>query len=469
MAEKTISQIPRAVREQYQKGMTAFERKNFDYAIAIFNQVLAQEPAFFDCRQALRVCQHQKSGGSSTFFKKMLSGAGSSPLLAKAQMQKDPLETIKTAEQVLNSDAKSLAAHKVLASAALAADLPKTAVLSLEIVVKNAPKDEEAQKDLARAYSAAGEGEKAEQVMAELMRQHPGDLKLADELKDISARKTLAEGGYDALSDGTGSYRDILKDKDRSVQLEQEGRQIKTDDVALKHIAKLEAELVQEPNNMKKLRSVAELYTQQKDFDRALATYNRIIEKEGAADSSLQKAIAETTIKKFDQALEKLALLAPQTPDYAEKSAQIKAERDNYILSEIRQRAERYPGDLGIRFELAEQLFKAGRISEAMREFQKAQANPHKRIQSLAYLGQCFAGLGMYDMAASQLQAALKEKPVFDDEKKEMTYALASVLQKMGKLDEADELYKQIFQVDMGFKDVMAKVEASYKRKSGQA
>ena len=297
MAEKTIAQVSRPVREQYQKGMIAFERKNFDYAIAIFDRVLAQEPGFFECRQALRVCQHQKSGGASSFFKKMLSGAGSSPLLAKAQMSlnKNPLEAIETAEKVLNSDANSMAAHKLLAEAAMAADLPQTAVLSLEIVIKNAPKDEDAQKNLARAYSAAGQGDKAEVIMSELMRLHPGDLQLVDELKDISARKTLAEGGYEALSNGTGSYRDILKDKDKSVALEQEGRQIKTDDVAQRQIAKLEAELAREPNDMKKLRSVAELYTQQKKYDRALETYNRIIEKEGAADSSLQKAIAETT------------------------------------------------------------------------------------------------------------------------------------------------------------------------------
>jgi tetratricopeptide (TPR) repeat protein len=466
MAEKTISQIPRAVREQYQKGMAAFERKNFDYAIAIFNQVLAQEPGFFDCRQALRVSQHQKSTGSTTFFKKMLSGAGSSPLLAKAQMLKDPVEIIKTAEQVLNSDPNSMAAHKLLASAALDAEFPKTAVLSLEIVTKNAPKDDEAQKDLARAYSAAGQGEKAEMVMAELMRRHPGDLKLADELKDISARKTLAEGGYDALASGTGSYRDILKDKERAVAMEQEGRQVKTDDLVQLHIVKLEAELAKEPNDLKKLRSVAELYAQKKDYDRALATYKRIVDKEGATDSSLQKAIAETTIRKLDQAI---AQLDPQAPDYAEKSALRKEERDNYLLSEIRERVERYPGDLGIRFELAELLFKLGKFSEAAPEFQKAQANPHKRLLAMSYLGQCFAALGRNDMAARQLQNAIKEKLTFDDEKKEMTYALAGVFEKMGKLTEADDLYKQIYEVDMGFKDVTAKVEASYNRPSGQA
>src|SRR5208337_844673 len=170
------------------------------------------EPAFYECREALRVAQSRKAGRGG-FFKKMLSGAGSQPMLAKGQMQlgKNPLEAIKTAEQILNGDANSVAAHKLLAEAAMAADLPKTAVLSLQIVIKHAPKDEDALKTLAGAYSAAGQGDKAEQIIAELMRLHPGDLGLAQELKNISARKTLSEGGYEALSDGTGSYRDILK------------------------------------------------------------------------------------------------------------------------------------------------------------------------------------------------------------------------------------------------------------------
>jgi len=135
-------------------------------------------------------------------------------------------------------------------------------------------------------------------------------------------------------------------------------------------------------------------------------------------------------------------------------------------LSDAKQRAERYPSDLGIRFELAELLFKAGRYGEAMPELQKAQANPHKRLQATAYLGQCLAARGMNDMAARQLQNAIKEKLTFDEEKKDMIYALAGILEKMGKQNEADDLYKQIYEVDMSFKDVMAKVEASYNRQN---
>jgi tetratricopeptide (TPR) repeat protein len=467
MAEKTINQIPRPVREQYEKGKSAFDRQNFDYAVAIFTGVLAQEPAFYDCREALRAAQSKKNTGGTTFFKKMLSGAGSSPLVAKGQIElmKNPLDALKTAEQILNSDPNSAAGHKLLADAAMAADLPKTAVLSLKMVVKNSPKDEESQKNLARAFSASGQGEKAEMILSELMRQHPNDLRLVDELKDISARKTLAEGGYEALSSGTGSYRDILKNKDESVALEQEHRHVKTGDVTQRMISELEARLAAEPNNFKVLRSIAELYTQRKDFDLALEAYNRIVSQEGATDPSLLKAISETSMKKYEAAL---TTLDPNAPDYEEKSAQIKAERAAFLLAETKQRADRYPNDLGIRFELGELYFKLDRIGEAMPEFQKAQGNPHKRLQAMSYLGQCFARRGMNDMAAGTLQAALKEKVGFDDEKKELIYALGSVLQKMGKTEEAIEQFKQIYQIDMGFKDVAAKIDAYYQGKSGQ-
>lgn len=467
MAEKSVSQIPRQVREQYQKGLSALERQNYDYAVAILTQVLDQEPGFFDCRQALRVAQHKKSGGN-TFFKKMLSGAGSSPLLAKGQLalMKDPLEALKIAEQILNGDANAASGHKLLSDAALAADLPRTAILSLEIVVKNSPKDEDAQKNLARAYSAAGQGEKAEKIFAELMRLHPNDLRLNEELKNISARKTLAEGGYEALSGGQGSYRDILKNKDEAVALEQEQRQVKAQDVADKMIREYEARIADEPKNLKLLRSLAELYSQKKDFDRAIETYNRIVAQEGTADSSLQRAIGDTVLRKYDHALSQLD---PQAPDYSAQAAAITTERDNYLLAEAKQRTERYPSDLTIRFEYAELLFKAGRIGEAMPEFQKAQSNPNKRLQAMSYLGQCFARRGMNDMAARTLQNALKEKLAFDDEKKELIYALGNVLEKMGKADDAADQYKQIYEVDMGFKDVAEKVDAYYRSREGHA
>jgi tetratricopeptide (TPR) repeat protein len=461
MAEKTLNQIPRHLREQYEKGKTAFDRKNFDYAVDIFKQVLKQEPAFYDCREALRASQFKKSGGSTTMFRKMLSGASSSPLVAKGQLAlaKNPVDAIAIAEDILSSDPNSAAGHKLLGEAAMLCDLPKTAILSLEIGVKNSPKDEEVKKNLARAYSAAGQGDKAEAIFTELMRLHPQDIRLVQELKDISAKKTLKEGGYEALADGSGSYRDILKDKDRAVAMEQEGRQVKTEDVAQNMIAGLEDRLTREPANLKLLRSVAELYEQQKNYDKTLETYQRIVAQEGGTDASLQKVIAETTVKKLNHAI---AQLDPADPACAETKKQLQLERDAFLLAEVEQRAERYPNDLVIRFDLAKLYFQTGKTREAIKEFQKAQNNPNKRIQSLSYLGQCFAQLGMNDLAAGTLQKALKEKLVFDEEKKEMIYAFGVVLDKMGKKEESMDQFKLIYEVDSGYKDVADRVEGHY-------
>jgi tetratricopeptide (TPR) repeat protein len=461
MAEKTINQIPRPLRESYEKGKSAFDRKNFDYAVEIFRGVLKQEPAFYDCREALRASQFKKAGGSTNMFKRMLSGAGSSPALAKGQLalMKNPVDALNIAEEILSSDPNSIAGHKLLGEAAMLADLPKTAILSLEIAVKNSPKDEEMKKNLARAYSAAGQGDKAETIFAELMRLHPADLRLVQELKDISAKKTLSEGGYEALAGGGGSYRDILKDKDRAVSMEQEGRQVKTEDVAQKMIADLEERLVAEPRNLKALRSVAELYDQQKNFDKALETYQRIIDSEGNTDASLQKVIAETTIKKLNHAITQLDAA---DPGFAETKKQLESERDAFLLADVEQRAEKYPNDLVIRFDLGRLYLQTGKIREAVKEFQKAQNNPNKHTQSLSYLGQCFIQLGFNDMAVRSLQNALKEKLAFDEEKKEMIYSLGSVLEKMGKKEEAMDQFKQIYEVDSGYKDIADKVEKYY-------
>ncbi len=461
MPEKSLNDVPRDLRDLYQKGTTALQRQNFDYAIAIFQQVLQREPAFLECRQALRAAQLKKSGRNTSFFKKVLGGASNSPLVAKAQMAKgrNPLEAMQIAEQILDGDPQNSSGNRILAEAAMAADLPKTACFAYEILLRNSSKDYDLNMAYGEALSASGQVAKAEFTYTELMRAYPHKGEIAAALKNLSARKTLKEGGYDALAGGTGSYRDILRNKEEAVQLEQQNRSVKTDDVVERLIVDNEARMAIEPRDLKLVRSTAELYVQKKQFDKALEYYERIRASEAGADPSLEKAIAETTLRKYDHALAQLDLAIPEQAAQAE---QLGKERAIFQLEDCRKRAERYPTDLQIKFELGQLYFQAGKFNEALAEFQKALANPQRRLQAMAYLGQCFAAKGMNDMAARRLQEALREKPGFDEEKKELIYLLGCVLEKMGKKDEAIELFKQIYEVDIGYKDVAMKVDAYY-------
>jgi tetratricopeptide (TPR) repeat protein len=459
MPEKSFQEIPRAWREQYEKGKTAFERNNLDYAIEILSQILEQEPGFFECRQALRAAQFKKAGiGSASLFRKLIGSTNPKLVQAQLAVRNNPRQALNLAEDILNHDPNNMAAHKVVADAALGLDLLRTAVLSLEIVFKQSSKDRDISMKLARALMRVGQGRRAEGILAELNRAYPKDNEIAQALKDMSASRTMSEGGYDGLADGKGSYRDILKDEKEAVTLEQEKREHRPEDVAERLLADYEARLPNEPENTRLLRQIAELQAQKKNFDKALEYYQKVAGTE-SADPTLERTIADIQVRRLDHAL---SLMDPQAPDYAEQCAKLKSDKQTFLLEDARRRVEKYPSDLQLRFELGQLYLDAGRVSEAILEFQKAQANPHKRIPAMGYLGQCFARRGMHDLAARTFLNAIKEKTVFDDEKKELVYALGGAYEKMGKTEEAIEQYKLIYEIDIGYRDVAAKVDAYY-------
>ena len=172
------------------------------------------------------------------------------------------------AEQVLNGDPNSSAAHRIIVDAAHALEFPQTAILSLESLVRNSSKDKSIAIEYADAIAASGGDHRGgEKVLQELLRASPNDPDLMQALKNLSARKTLDEGGYGKLEGGEGSYRDILRNKEEAVSLEQEKRVVQTEDTAARLIAEYESRLHAEPDNFKMIRSLAELYTQKKQFD----------------------------------------------------------------------------------------------------------------------------------------------------------------------------------------------------------
>lgn len=466
MAEKDQSQIPRPIRESFERGMAAYQKSNLDYAIALFTDTLHKEPAFFECRQALRAAQFRRGGGgsgSSGLFKRLMGHA--SPSLAKGQLalRSNPAEAMHCAEQVLNDDPKNAPAHELLAKAALSLALPRTAVLSLEIVFKNNPGDREVALRLAEASIAAGQPERADRIYADLLAANPADAEVARAYKDLGARRTMLEKGYAELESGEGSYRDILKNKEEAVTLEQENRQIKTGDSSDRLLAEYRARVEREPGNVKPLRDIADLLLQKKDFEGALEALGKIVAVEGKNDPSLEKLISETHLRRIDH---RIACLDPADPDLTTKKTDLERERDEFQLTDCRARMEKYPTDLAIRFELGELYFRAGRITEAIQELQKAQNHPHRRVAALALLAKCFARRGMHDLAGRTLQNAIREKPVFDDEKKDLIYELGDVLEKSGKPAEAVEQFKLIYEVDIGFRDVSERVDRFYADKN---
>ncbi len=463
MLEKPLDEIPVATRELFTKGVSAMKKENLDYAVTLLTQCVKLEPGFFEARSALRAAQHQRKGKRTGGFFRKLMGSASSLTKGQLALRSNPLDALLVAEEVLNEDPSNEAAHRLLAQAAMAAQLPKTAILSLEIAFKNKPKDRVLAGQLADALGAVGDRARGERILRDLLVDDPHDPTLNEKLKNLLATRTLAEGGYEELSSGTGSYRDILRNREEAVVLEQEKRTVKDADVAGGLIAHYLARLEKEPKDLKLRRDIAELYGNGGDYPRAIQWYESIQEVSGIRDPVIAKSIYDARLAQFDQRRAKLEVTAP---DFAAQVAAVDRDRLEFMLTDAKARADVNPSDLHLRYELGELYLRAGRLAEAIGELQKAQNNPNRRIPAMCLLGQAFAQRGMNDLAARKLQEALKEKVVFDEEAKELHYQLGLVLEKQGKRDEAVEHYKVIYEQDIGFRDVAERVDSYYATRS---
>lgn len=455
MPEKGLNEIPRSVKEQYDKGLAAFNRNNLGYAVALLTQVLDQEPECFAARKTLRATQFKIAGSEISWLRRFLGALNPRLLRIFFLLRSRPYDALTAAEHILNKNPHNLVAHHLLAKAALQADLPNTAVLSLEIIFKYKPRNKRIVLSLGDALALAGDPERGEKIVSELGKVYPNDMKLATAAKNLSAQKTMTHGGYDSAS----TYRDILKDEEEAISLEQEQRQTRSEEMIDRLIRENATRLEQEPGNSTLMEKLSELYEEKKDYENAVYYLQQMVAAQGQTDPALQKRIAETKLKQFDQ---QVSTLDPNQPDQAEQIEKLRRERERYQISECEERVKQYPNDLQMRFELGQLYFQNGRYKEAIQELQKAQNNPNRKIQAMNLLGQAFARRGMTDLAVRTLENALKEKEVFDSEKKSLLYELGCVLEDMGKKEEAMEYLKQVYEVDMGFKDVAAKVDAHY-------
>lgn len=154
------------------------------------------------------------------------------------------------------------------------------------------------------------------------------------------------------------------------------------------------------------------------------------------------------------------ALAAAESAGDADATQRLKAERLRLEIDEFTRRAVRHPSDAATRLRLARAHLKAGQTDKALEHFQSAVADPRFELESRQGLGACFARKGLFPLAARQFEAALLAAGGVASEKgKEICYDLGRVSERMNDRPGALTRYLQIYEVDINYKDVGAKIE----------
>lgn len=465
---KTEKDLSETQRSHWLKAVASIELRNFGYAISLLQGILKQEPEFLTGRQLLRRTEVMKSKTA----KERLFTISTAPIAimkAQREMKKDPVRAVEMIEKVLEDEPYNKRANLALKEAAVAAGWLELGLFALETLLEENPRDEKLLRQLARLHKDLGEPEKEAEVYNRISEINPLDGDALRLGKDASARASMKSGGWTQAA----SYRDLIKDKKVAISLEQQGRMKLTGESFDQQIAEAYERHQAQPENVVLARRLASLYEEKQDFESAGAWYQYAHDLTRGADTGLVRKISDVKIKQLNREIaqqeEFLALPALTDQLRRQKSQELQAARQKRVeilIADARHSVAKNPADLQLRFELGEQLLKAGQLREALPELQRARQNPSTRVKAMNLLGRCYTELGMLDLAKKQLEEASKEILSMDAMKKEVVYNLGVVYQRMGERDRSLDCMKQIYEADYGYKDVAQRVESSYQETS---
>ncbi len=152
----------------------------------------------------------------------------------------------------------------------------------------------------------------------------------------------------------------------------------------------------------------------------------------------------------------------PTNAESREKYDSMLSSRTSEQVTEAQDRVDRNPTDPQLRYELGLALYNAGNHSDAIPHLQQATRNPHIRTRVLLLLGKTFRAKNMHDLAVKQLTDALADLHGMDGTKKEVLYEKGLIHLDVDDKVAALDCFKQIYEVDYGYRDVAKRVEDSY-------
>lgn len=458
--EITEEELPVALKEHWKNAKASVERNNPGYAVKFLQAILKEQPGFLNARKLLRQAEITVTGAVPGAAKKGLFGtSGGSASSLVRQSKKDPVSALVAIEKELEKDPFSAAINDALHDTALKVGLLDTAAFALETARKGNPENTKLAHKLAHFYILREMHNEAANVFRDIVKNDPADGAAIKGEKDASAKASMQKN---KLSEDS-SFKDLIK-SDEAAELEKASRSAMTKEQLLEKAATLGAQYEADPHNVPVVKDLALTYEQLEDWPLAHQFYDWAHQISNG-DVALRSKAEAMKDKANDFNIKQLEEAAAADPDNAELQAQLKEVKSGRVaerLVECQQRVDQNPTDPKLRYDLGQAFYDAEQYSDAIPHLQQATRNPHIRTKVLLLLGRTFNAKGMTDLSIKQLSDANDELTAMDNTKKEILYELGLIYSKAEREEEAISCFKQIYEIDYGYRDVAARVEGSY-------
>jgi len=445
------------INKHLERADEAVRKKNFDYAIALYNQVLAIKPDNGDARAELRKALSRKSDYSrASSFVSNLQGMPYFISLLITKLSGNLDNTIRACERFLQVNPKNIKINFLLGNTLAKAGYLNSAIAVFEFIEQVDKGNTEALKIAGSIKYRNHDISGALELYEKVLKIDPRDAEAEKMRKNLAAEGTLAKGAYSTA----GSSQELIKEKEEAAHLQRKTRLHKTDGEIEAEIDHLLQTTDEAPDNKRAMRELGELFVKQKDYSRARAHYKKMLEAE--PDSfELRCLMGDLDIKAYTDEIEKLEDRL-QSEDNDNLKDDLKTLGDELLSKQVDEYAWRvkdHPTDLGLWFIYGKFVFSSENIDEAIKAFQHSVKDPRHKTQSLHMLGKSFFRKGLYELAEKQLKTALEAAGGVTEKTKTLVYDLGMVAEENKDPKSAMDWYLKIFEIDINYKDVAAKIE----------
>ncbi len=416
MDKMSLDQVSHNMRDIFSRACESSQNANLDYAIELLCDLVTNTPGLMPARELLREYEAKKSrnAGFGAKIKAYFVGL-SFPSKYRKMIDDEPLDVMKACEEVLTEYLFNIPVLEVLADAAVAADGDFIAVETRTLIHDLQPENEE---NLQKLHALRqGETEEPE-----------------PEAEDA-------------------------EDEDENDISELMGKKLDSKEELFDVIGQLEEELKKDKESFEIRRQLGDYYAQAGDYAKAIEYFESVVGEDDEFDPAIDKYLEKAMIARYDEQI------AAATPEEAAKLAREKFE---YRLARAINRVDLYPDDNQLHYDLGVLYFQDKQYDEAIEELELGRRNPKRHDSSNVYLGRCLMAKGEYELAIEPLRDAVREMGRMDEDKMEAMYYLANAYEKLDMDEEALEIYKEIYKVEISFMDVASRIDDFYMKEKEQ-
>jgi len=434
-----------------QKADEAMRRRNYDFAVEVYQQLLEIDPDLGEARAGLRTALTKrfetKKGGSKLL--RAIGGAG--PLAMAKTLRKAGKNTAaaKALESYLASSPMDEDANLMLGMALEDAGHTRSALAVYEFLAEIAPRNPEGLKRAGAMAWRGGDPRKALEYYERALQADPRDQDALKARKDLAADIALSKGRYEEVEHS----RQQIVNPEEAVTLERSQRRHLSAEDLEQERERLEGLFAEDASNVEVMVELGGVHERLRDYEAALELFERALSYKKDSFELLEK-VGDLRSK----VLKKSIARADKAGDAA-KAGELEGELVRHEVEDYRARVALHPGDAALRLQLAWRLMRAEEIDAALAELQKANSDPRLKREALFLMAQCFQRKGFTDLARKEYQHALEGVTVLDERAKEILYNLGLLAESEGDREQARAHFIRIFEVDIGYRDVAAKME----------